>query len=154
MSIVLVQLCVIIKLFPRLFFKLATNLTHQVPQSVRDVRLPRDGLLATVELKAVAVLQFVLLLRELTKSQLYQVLRSASDLVKKVTSKRHPECFEPSFSRRCQHLPNLIGVPVLVAPFLVLLSTDVERVWVQLVKLEHTMQQPLESSPPLHLCCL
>ena len=130
MSIVVEQLCVIIKLFPRLFFKLATNLIHQVPQFVRDVRLPRDGLLATVELKAVAVLKLVLLLRELAESQLHQVLSSASDLVEKVTGKRHPECFEPSFSRRCQHLPNLIGVPVLVATFLVLLSTDGERVWV------------------------
>ena len=152
MSIVVEQLCVIIKLFPRLFFKLAANLIHQVPQFVRDVRLPRDGLLATVELKAVAVLKLVLLLRELAESQLHQVLRSASDLVKKMTCKRHPECFEPSFSRRCQHLPNLIGVPVRVATFLVLLSTDGERVWFQLFKLEHTMQQPLENSPPMHLC--
>ena len=68
MPIVLVQLCVVFKLFPRLFFKLATNLIHQVPQFVRDVRLPRDGLLATVELKAVAMLQRVLLLRELAES--------------------------------------------------------------------------------------
>ena len=130
MSIVVEQLCAVFKLFPHLFFKLATNLTHQVPQSVRDVRLPHDGLLATLELKAVAVLQLVLLLRELAESQLHQVLSSASDLVEKVPSKRHPLCFEPPISRRCKHLPKLIRFPVLVATLLVFLSTDRKRVWV------------------------
>ena len=68
MSIVVEQLCAVFKLFPRLFFKLAANLTHLVPQFVRDVCLPHDVLFATVELKAVAMLQRVLLLRELAES--------------------------------------------------------------------------------------
>ena len=152
MSIVHVQLCAVIKLFPPLFFKLTANLSYQVPQFVRDVHLPHERLLATVELKAVAVLHLVLLLRELAESQLHQVLRSTSDLVEKVPSKRHPLCFEPPISRRCKHLPKLIRFPVLVATLLVFLSTDRKRVWVQLFKLEHTMKQPLESSPPMHLC--
>ena len=69
-------------------------------------------------------------------------------------SKRHPDCFEPSFFRRCQHLPKLIWVPVRVATLLVLLCSDRKWINVEPGKLEQIMQKPLESSPSMHLSCL
>lgn len=71
------------------------NLSYQVPQFVRDVHLPHERLLTTLELKALGVLRLPLLLRELAESQLHEVLSPASDLVEKVPSKRHPLCFKP-----------------------------------------------------------
>ena len=56
MSIVHEQLCAVVELFTYLYFKLAANLLHLVPQLVRDVHMPHEFLLFTVELKAIAVL--------------------------------------------------------------------------------------------------
>ena len=87
MPIVMEQFSVVTKLFLFLRLKLALNLNHQVSQLVRDVCLSLQRLLATVEHKAVAMLELILLPRELAVSQHHEVLCSASDLVEKMSSK-------------------------------------------------------------------